>query len=215
MQSLSYGDVEASVFIPGNQSAYDYGSRCDEEFMQLGLRGVTILVASGDDGIGGIQMQDDLALGCSKAWPEWPGGSPYITSVGATQLTDLYLPGCGQPYSNTMSADSEVPLESELLFQCSGSRETVCSALTGGVITSGGGFSDVNMRATTVSDSFFLLFFVPLMCCMCLCYPPALSIYYFLTAGSLAGGSCERLPGADQRLPFHSWLFQRRRSWLS
>jgi hypothetical protein len=43
-----------------------------------------------------------------------------------------------------------VPLESELLFQCSGSRETVCSAATGGVITSGGGFSNVNQRADTV-----------------------------------------------------------------
>jgi tripeptidyl-peptidase I len=66
VQSLSYGDVEASIFTPDNQDAYDYGTRCDEEFMQLGLRGVTILVASGDDGLGGTQLRDDYELACSQ-----------------------------------------------------------------------------------------------------------------------------------------------------
>ena len=66
VQSLSYGDVEMSVFPDDNNDAYDYGTRCDEEFMQLGLRGVTILVASGDDGLGGTQLRDDYELACSQ-----------------------------------------------------------------------------------------------------------------------------------------------------
>ena len=151
VQSLSYADNEVSVFLSNNQSAYDYGTRCDEEFMQLGLRGVTILVASGDDGLGGTDIRSNISRACSQAWPTWPSSSPYITSIGATQLTDQYIPGCGQPYSSGMSTGSGIPPETELLFQCSGTRETVCSASTGGVITSGGGFSNVNMRASTVS----------------------------------------------------------------
>lgn len=145
VQSLSYGDVEADVFQINNASAYDYGTRCDEEFMQMGLRGISVLVSSGDDGLAGSYIRDNVTLGCSQAWPAWPASSPYITSIGATQLTNLYLPGCGQPYNSGLNG---VPPETELLFQCTGTRETVCSAATGGVITTGGGFSDVYDRAT-------------------------------------------------------------------
>ena len=31
-----------------------YLNRCDEEFMVMGLRGLTVLIASGDDGIGNL-----------------------------------------------------------------------------------------------------------------------------------------------------------------
>ncbi len=152
VQSLSYGDVEVSVFMPNNKTAYDYGTRCDEEFMQLGLRGVSIIVSSGDDGIAGTYIRDDVNLGCSQAWPAWPASSPYITAVGATQLSDLYLPGCGQPYSTGMSANSGIPDEAKLLFQCTGTAEIVCSSASGGVITTGGGFSNVYNRATYVNN---------------------------------------------------------------
>ena len=167
VQSLSYGDVEQSVFMPNNTDAYNYGVRCDEEFMLMGLRGVSVLVSSGDDGIGGTLIREDQAAACSQAWPEWPASSPYITAIGGTQMTDSYLPGCGQPYSSGMSAGSGIPPEAELLFQCSGTRETVCSAATGGVITSGGGFSDVSDRATTVSVCSVLVIYVLTNMLMC------------------------------------------------
>ena len=157
MQSLSYGDVEVSVFDPTSPGSYDYGTRCDEEFMLLGLRGVSILVSSGDDGLGNYYIRDDVELACSQAWPAWPASSPYITSIGATQLTDKYLPVCGQPYSTGLAADSGIPPTAENLFQCTGTRETVCSAASGGVITSGGGFSDVNDRSSTVCIYFIRL----------------------------------------------------------
>jgi tripeptidyl-peptidase-1 len=48
--------------------------------------------------------------------PDWPSTSPYVTAVGATQGPE------------------------------SGKAEVVCSSLTGGVITSGGGFSNLYAR---------------------------------------------------------------------
>ncbi len=130
--------------------------RCDQEFMLLGLRGVSILVSSGDDGIGGYYTRENMTLACSQAWPAWPASSPYITAIGGTQMTNDYLPVCSQPYSLgfSTSANGGIPSATELLFQCSGTREIACSAATGGVITTGGGFSDVSMRAATVSASF-------------------------------------------------------------
>lgn len=50
----------------------------------LAVSGLTIVTASGDDGAS--------APFCHKAWPSWPSTSPYITVVGATQLTTRYLP---------------------------------------------------------------------------------------------------------------------------
>lgn len=43
--STSYGDIERSV-------PEDYARRVCDEFAQLGARGVTMLFASGDDGVG-------------------------------------------------------------------------------------------------------------------------------------------------------------------
>ena len=114
-------------------------------------------LSSGDDGLGNYYIRDDVELACSQAWPAWPASSPYITSIGATQLTDKYLPVCGQPYSTGLAADSGIPPTAENLFQCTGTRETVCSAASGGVITSGGGFSDVNDRSSTVCIYFIRL----------------------------------------------------------
>jgi len=66
--SVSYGDVESSISI-------DYAQRLDVEFQKLALRGVSILYASGDNGVG-----------CHRSacvnMPNWPASSPYITSVG-------------------------------------------------------------------------------------------------------------------------------------
>lgn len=72
VHSLSYGDVEDVVFNVTNQAAFDYGTRCDEEFMKAGLRGLTIVFSSGDDGIGNFLIRTDPTLACSKAFPSWP-----------------------------------------------------------------------------------------------------------------------------------------------
>ena len=53
VHSLSYGDQESAVFNASNPGSVDYGNRCDQEFMKMGLRGLSVLFSSGDDGIAG------------------------------------------------------------------------------------------------------------------------------------------------------------------
>ena len=117
VHSISYGDTEAFAFISGNQGAITYANRVEAEFAKMGLRGLTVVVASGDSGMQGC---GDIIDGrqCLKPWAVWPASSPYVTAVGATQPS---------PSNHN--------------------TEVVCSALLGGIITSGGGFSSVNSRS--------------------------------------------------------------------
>ena len=43
VQSLSYGDVEANIFNASNPGSAQYGESCDQEFMKMGLRGISVL----------------------------------------------------------------------------------------------------------------------------------------------------------------------------
>eukprot|EP00026_Physarum_polycephalum_P002529 Phypoly_transcript_02536.p1 GENE.Phypoly_transcript_02536~~Phypoly_transcript_02536.p1 ORF type:complete len:559 (+),score=75.66 Phypoly_transcript_02536:150-1826(+) len=74
--SVSYGDDEDSV-------TYDYASRCNVEFQKQGLRGISLLFASGDDGAG--SEGNGTTNGC-KFDPNFPVSSPYVTVVGGTTL---------------------------------------------------------------------------------------------------------------------------------
>lgn len=123
VHSLSYGDVEAVVFDPTVPGAVEYGDRIELEFLKMGLRGITILYASGDNGANNF----GTGSSCKQAWPGWPASSPYVTAVGGTQLSSKYLPICNQ-------------------ITCPGIDEIVCSGRTGGTITSGGGFSNHHSR---------------------------------------------------------------------
>ena len=146
VHSLSYGDIEANVFNASTPGAVEYGMRCDQEFLNMGLRGLSVLFSSGDDGIGDSITRDfpqsTYPGGCSQAWPSWPAGSPYVTAVGGTQLTDKYLPLCMDKYDY----DSFLSPNDQGGVTCTGTGETVCSSAIGGVITSGGGFSNVSPR---------------------------------------------------------------------
>jgi hypothetical protein len=141
--SLSYGDLEASVFNSSKRGAFEYGRRCDIEFLKLGLRGVTVLFSSGDDGVGNTVMRKDKTLGCAHTWPGWPASSPYVTAVGATQLSGFASPLCGSLYAPWLQGNTE---QTQLVVHCSQVAETVCSATNGCAITSGGGFSEVYSR---------------------------------------------------------------------
>ena len=73
---------------------------------------------------------------CAKSQPEWPASSPYVTAVGATQLSDKYLPICRSDFS----LDGTVPAKARIDSgsYCAGKvSEIVCSSTTGGLITSG------------------------------------------------------------------------------
>ncbi|KAH9053079.1 subtilisin-like protein [Lactarius vividus] len=73
--SVSYGANEKDV-------PAEYARSVCDIFMQLGARGVSILFASGDDGVGVGNCQD--ASGRVQFIPKFPATCPYITSVGGT-----------------------------------------------------------------------------------------------------------------------------------
>lgn len=75
--SISWGGPE-SQYPKESQLAAD---RC---FQKLGLQGVSILAASGDQGTG--KQGGEVFRRCQKFDPTYPASSPYLTSVGATYL---------------------------------------------------------------------------------------------------------------------------------
>ncbi|KAH9169573.1 subtilisin-like protein [Lactarius sanguifluus] len=60
----------------------EYAQSVCTMFMQFGARGISILFASGDDGVGVGNCQD--ASGKVQFNPQFPATCPYITSVGGT-----------------------------------------------------------------------------------------------------------------------------------
>jgi tripeptidyl-peptidase-1 len=86
--STSYGSNEADL-------GAKYVQRQCLEYMKLGLQGVSILYSSGDFGVAGNGGQcidpatGSFNNGTSGTFnPSFPGTCPYVTSVGATQITN-------------------------------------------------------------------------------------------------------------------------------
>ncbi|KUJ19762.1 subtilisin-like protein [Mollisia scopiformis] len=83
--SISYADEEQTV-------PRWYAKRVCQGFAQLGARGVSVLVASGDEGVGadGMCFNND---GSNKPMflPKFPASCPYVTTVGGTRGWDPEL----------------------------------------------------------------------------------------------------------------------------
>jgi tripeptidyl-peptidase-1 len=122
VHSISYLNPEATVH-PESQRLFN------DEVCKLGLRGITVIVASGDDGAPGMigcrggkngtkKSCEDMELSAS-----FPANCPFVTTVGATM-------------------GPEISLETE---------EVACQPVDKGTfwehleITSGGGFADHNI----------------------------------------------------------------------
>ncbi|KAH9166873.1 subtilisin-like protein [Lactarius sanguifluus] len=75
--STSYGGDE-QTFPP------DYATSVCELFGQLGARGISILFASGDSGVGGGDCKKNDGTGVVQFQPIFPATCPWITSVGGT-----------------------------------------------------------------------------------------------------------------------------------
>lgn len=88
--SVSYGDNENTV-------DYGYASAVNVEFQKLGARGVSIFYSSGDGGVAGSQSSP-----CPNGQfiPTFPAGSPYVTSVGATEDTSTAAAFSSGGFSN-------------------------------------------------------------------------------------------------------------------
>ncbi|KAI4141846.1 MAG: hypothetical protein LQ340_007523 [Diploschistes diacapsis] len=98
------GTLQCGVFQPTNVISISYGvqehdlpaayqRRQCTEFLKLGLQGVTVVVASGDDGVEGRLGDESKGAnrGClgpeHKVYnPTYPATCPYLTTVGATMV---------------------------------------------------------------------------------------------------------------------------------
>ncbi|KAJ3883454.1 subtilisin-like protein [Lentinula edodes] len=73
VMSMSYGYEEWWLTPSQAQQVCDV-------YMALGARGVSLIFGSGDGGVSGAERNDT----CTEFLPAFPGGCPYITSVGGT-----------------------------------------------------------------------------------------------------------------------------------
>ncbi|KAF4040590.1 Pro-kumamolisin [Phytophthora infestans] len=120
--SISYSDDEEHIF----DVSLGYARTLDTLLIKMGLRGITVLIAGGDDGVTGLRPEFEkvpVEEMCKKSGPQWPSSSPYITTVGATML----LTKAQQAAKSFFHTKEEV----------------ICSVENGGIITSGGGFSNI------------------------------------------------------------------------
>lgn len=77
VMSVSYGSYEEFV-------APSYASSFNTEAMKLAAVGVTLLVASGDDGVANFLARKNPVY-CGY-FPDFPSVVPYFTVVGGTQV---------------------------------------------------------------------------------------------------------------------------------
>lgn len=94
---LNTVDVPLVVSISYGISEKFLSSFYQNEFtgwaIKMGVRGITIFVASGDDGANDPAVRNNNTRNCGYA-PTWPAVNPYVTAVGATSVStviSLYL----------------------------------------------------------------------------------------------------------------------------
>ena len=100
--SVSYGAPEAVYSIA-------YQKRQCNEFMKLGLQGVSVMFATGDTGValGGCLGPEEKIFG-----PGFPVNCPYITAVGATQIDPGASVFAPESAANDLPGDIDTPYSS-------------------------------------------------------------------------------------------------------
>ena len=87
--SMSWGwaqDRQCDIIECGaNLTSQQYVNRVNFEYLKLALRGITVVVASGDAGAPG-RTNEECQDASRPVNPVFPGASPYVLSVGATVL---------------------------------------------------------------------------------------------------------------------------------
>lgn len=79
VHTISYGDDEDSLSTA-------YMMRINTEFMKAGVRGISLLFASGDSGAGCKHMGKEQ----NSFRPSFPASSPYVTTVGGTSFKNPF-----------------------------------------------------------------------------------------------------------------------------
>jgi len=130
--SVSYGWSESDQCeinpVECTGTSEDYVTAVNAEFMKIGVTGVSILIASGDSGANG-RTDPDCSLTYLK--PDYPAASPYVTAVGATQMSN---PVCALKNPPAVCANSG--------YDCFSGGDEVAVSFDVASFASGGGFSN-------------------------------------------------------------------------
>ena len=102
VNSVSYGNDEAQ------QTGVAYMESCNTQFKALGVRGLSILFASGDQGVCG---REGCGIFTTHFHPGFPAASPYVTSVGAPTLLRRVSSGTRRR-GKAVGVGFRIPLES-------------------------------------------------------------------------------------------------------
>lgn len=81
--SVSYGENEQEIPLA-------YANQVCNMFAQLGARGKSIIIASGDSGPGDFCQAND-GTNATRFQPQFPGSCPYVTAVGGVSSTQPAL----------------------------------------------------------------------------------------------------------------------------
>jgi tripeptidyl-peptidase-1 len=96
VNSISYGIAAKLVDLFLGQG---YLARSDIEFQKLATQGITVLIADGDRGAGGLGPAPYFMPNCTTLAPDYPSQSPYISAIGSTYMTPLSRSICYRPES--------------------------------------------------------------------------------------------------------------------
>jgi len=140
---MSWGWTETGQCDIGacnGMTSEQYTLTVNDQFMQITLRGTTLLASSGDQGApgDGNYKCDDASNPLSSIFP---GASPWVLSIGATMLTDS---NSGDPY-NFQSPFCKTT-------DCSTSTTEIVCSYPNALITTGGGFSTYLSRPSYQDD---------------------------------------------------------------
>lgn len=132
--SISYGwnvYEQCQVITCNHTTSLQYVARADNELKKLGLLGISVLVSSGDAGSKG---RTDEFCSTNQLNPDYPGSSPFVTSVGATFNTlnskkyNFTTPLCLNNSCSTCEINATVPVSFDYVRW-----------------TTGGGFAEQNV----------------------------------------------------------------------
>lgn len=136
--SMSWGwaeDEQCTITRCSNETSKQYIDRVNIEYMKLGLRGMSILVSSGDAGAPGRTNEFCFYDDNRTVNAAFPGSSPYITSVGATYLKES---------SKIIKWKSKLCKD----YDCATGNIEKVTTYDKTSWTSGGGFSKLSNRTT-------------------------------------------------------------------
>lgn len=122
-------EIAQSVCQTIGANAQTYVARVNTEFQKIGLRGVSLFVASGDSGANG---RSDPFCTDTVLHASFPGSSPYVTTVGATMLENPKFDLPISPPACTSMGQG---------YACASGGTEVAVSYNGAGFTSGGGFS--------------------------------------------------------------------------